>query len=304
VKLIRRCGEEAIRPLLRLWLWAAQNRPDGVLSGMDAEDIEIAAGWTGDAQALHVALLETCLIDATPEGFVLHGWSEHQGWACHAKERSERAKKAAAARWGDKKEAKKSKNDAQPSGEQCSEHAGSNAQALQDDDLSNAPSPNPSPNPSPKPKDSCSEPSSGSEPAAAEESPTEPQPVILLPTNKRGEEYPVTQDHVREWEELYPAVDVMQELRNMRGWLLHNKSRRKTASGMPRFINNWLTKEQNNARASPGPQGQAMRQQTSQVRSAMVGALKLMGGEDDEIPSNHNRDKNSMPIPIGSGVSR
>lgn len=68
--------------------------------------------------------------------------------------------------------------------------------------------------------------------------------VITLITNDKSE-YPVYQDQVDKWSGLYPAVDVAQELRNMKGWLDANPTRRKTKSGMLRFINNWLSKTQN-----------------------------------------------------------
>lgn len=80
-------------------------------------------------------------------------------------------------------------------------------------------------------KDSCSE-------QAAE------PPFITLPLNDKSE-YPVTNQSVREYKELYPAVNVEQELRNMRGWCLSNPTKRKTKSGIGRFINSWLSKEQN-----------------------------------------------------------
>ena len=83
----------------------------------------------------------------------------------------------------------------------------------------------------------------------AEQAPAQ-QPVITLPLND-GSEYPVTQEQVDEWEMLYPAVDVMQQLRCMRGWLNANKTRRKTRAGILRFINGWLAKEQDRGRASP-----------------------------------------------------
>ena len=73
--------------------------------------------------------------------------------------------------------------------------------------------------------------------------------VIALPTNT-GDEFPVTAEHVSEWAGLYPAVDVMQELRKMRGWLLSNPKKRKTAGGMLRFVNGWLAKEQNRGGAA------------------------------------------------------
>lgn len=75
-------------------------------------------------------------------------------------------------------------------------------------------------------------------------------PVITLQLNT-GEEYPVSQDSVNEWMELYPAVDIMQCLRNMKGWLLSNPAKRKTARGISRFITTWLQKEQDRG-GTPG----------------------------------------------------
>ena len=63
IKLIRRLGLEGARSLQILWLWATQNRSDGVLSGMDAEDIEIAAKWDGEPTALYRVLTELGFID-------------------------------------------------------------------------------------------------------------------------------------------------------------------------------------------------------------------------------------------------
>ena len=68
-------------------------------------------------------------------------------------------------------------------------------------------------------------------------------PVITMQLND-GSEYGVYQQDVQEWEKLYPAVDVMQQLRNMRGWLDSNPKRRKTKAGIRRFVVNWLSKAQ------------------------------------------------------------
>ena len=54
----------------------------------------------------------------------------------------------------------------------------------------------------------------------------------------------VTQTEYDRWCELYPAVDVMQQLRNMAGWLESNQKKRKTKNGIDRFINSWLAREQ------------------------------------------------------------
>jgi predicted phage replisome organizer len=74
---------------------------------------------------------------------------------------------------------------------------------------------------------------------------TEPLPphVITLTLNTK-EEYPIYQSDIDDWKDIYPNVDVLQELRKMKGWLNANPSRRKTKKGIARFINNWLAKEQ------------------------------------------------------------
>ena len=78
VKLTRRLGLEGVRSLQILWLWAAQNRPDGVLSGMDAEDIEIAAKWDGEATALCDTLEDLGWLDKKEDVYMLHDWDDGQ----------------------------------------------------------------------------------------------------------------------------------------------------------------------------------------------------------------------------------
>lgn len=73
--------------------------------------------------------------------------------------------------------------------------------------------------------------------------------VISLPLND-GNEFPVSASMVSEFSGLYPAVDILQELRNMRGWLLNNPKNRKTAGGIRRFINSWLSREQDKPRTA------------------------------------------------------
>jgi hypothetical protein len=68
--------------------------------------------------------------------------------------------------------------------------------------------------------------------------------VIELPLNKKGEYRKITQVDVDYFASLYLAVDVLQELRGMLGWLNANPERRKTAKGIDNFINRWLAKSQ------------------------------------------------------------
>lgn len=71
----------------------------------------------------------------------------------------------------------------------------------------------------------------------------EPEPIITLPLNT-GEEYPFYQKDIDFFQNLYPAVDVLQAMRGMVGWLTTNPGRRKTKRGIKRFVNSWLSKEQ------------------------------------------------------------
>jgi hypothetical protein len=66
--------------------------------------------------------------------------------------------------------------------------------------------------------------------------------------------FPIFDDDLGKWRDLYPAVNVEQELRNMVGWIDGNPTRRKTKSGIKKFINSWLSKEQDQGgrRQMPG----------------------------------------------------
>lgn len=71
--------------------------------------------------------------------------------------------------------------------------------------------------------------------------------VVRLPTNRfkaTSEEVPVSQTETDDYAKTFPAVDVPQQLREMRRWLVDHPDRRKTARGMANFINSWLSREQ------------------------------------------------------------
>lgn len=67
--------------------------------------------------------------------------------------------------------------------------------------------------------------------------------------------YSVPKTKVAKWSEAYPAVDVMSELKKMASWLDANPTRRKTRRGIDRFINAWLSREQDRGyKGTPGQQ--------------------------------------------------
>lgn len=82
------------------------------------------------------------------------------------------------------------------------------------------------------------------EPKKASEQNHETEPPIITLTLNTKEEYPIFQKDLCEWQELYPAVDIMQELRKMKGWCKDNPQKRKTKNGIRRFIGSWLSREQ------------------------------------------------------------
>ena len=75
-------------------------------------------------------------------------------------------------------------------------------------------------------------------------------PAITLPL-KGGGEYAVFPQQCQEWAGLYPAVNIPQQLRHMRGWLLANPARQKAKAGVQKFITGWLAREQNASAEEP-----------------------------------------------------
>lgn len=145
-KLIRRLGLEGVFCLQKIWVYAGQYRPDGILHGMTGEDIAVVVDWMEEPDALIGPLCEIGFIELSDKGvYLIHDWATHNPYAAHAKQRSEKARRAAQARWG--------------SATTCSEHATSIPLASS----SNAPSPTPSP--TPKDTDDSSK-SSGTRPKA------------------------------------------------------------------------------------------------------------------------------------------
>lgn len=72
------------------------------------------------------------------------------------------------------------------------------------------------------------------------------QAVIVLPCINNYN-HPVFQEDIDHYKELYPAVDILQELKKMLGWLESNSKNRKTQNGIKSFITRWLSKCQDKA---------------------------------------------------------
>lgn len=99
VKLIRRLQEAAAWAWVCLLLWVADNRPDGNLTGLSGEDLEIAAGWNGESGTLISTLVDVRFLDGEPGAYTVHDWAEHNPYVASRPQRIEASRLAGEARW-------------------------------------------------------------------------------------------------------------------------------------------------------------------------------------------------------------
>jgi hypothetical protein len=111
---------------------------------------------------------------------------------------------------------------------------------------------------------------------------------MLLPLNS-GEEFAITEEDFKLWKESYQAVDVMKELRAMVAWLHSNPTKKKTRSGVKRFVNSWLSRAQDSPKSAgmfsvqstrDGPTGTAVdASATIRERQEKLKAFKATNGK-------------------------
>jgi len=94
-------GDDAFWIPPRLWAYAAERQPDGDFSKYESEELAMLLECPKHATSIRQALLKAGFLD---EPGVVHDWSEHNGYH---QVYSERAKKAAEARWKKEKNQKK-----------------------------------------------------------------------------------------------------------------------------------------------------------------------------------------------------
>lgn len=96
-KLRRTLGTDAFWIPPRLWAYAAEHQPDGNMAAYSGEELAELLGCSKHANVMLEALKDCGFIE---ENGIIHDWQEHNGY--HQKY-SDRAKKAAAARWNKEK---------------------------------------------------------------------------------------------------------------------------------------------------------------------------------------------------------
>lgn len=150
-----------------------------------------------------------------------------------------------------------------------------------------------------------------------------PSPEFLrIPLNQG--EYAVRESEVSEWESLYPAVDVKQELREVLAWNKANPTKRKTKQGVAEHIRRWLSKAQDMGgnrgtskgnSSGDGTRGAAVgrvERGQSAFRAAAIASVEASGGfpagPDDSgvsesgAPPGHREDVPARSGDVSGGV--
>lgn len=88
LRLTQRLGEIAALYPLRLWTWAVEQSPDGSLRDIDAAELAIICGYSGDAPGLWAAMLECGFIEVERGKAQIRSWRDHQGKLIERAERN------------------------------------------------------------------------------------------------------------------------------------------------------------------------------------------------------------------------
>jgi hypothetical protein len=77
--------------------------------------------------------------------------------------------------------------------------------------------------------------------------------VLTFPTDGKTNEFHLRQQQVDAWAQVYTGLDVFFECQKAMTWVLANPERRKTATGMPSFLVNWLSNATNRPKPTKAP---------------------------------------------------
>lgn len=128
-------------------------------------------------------------------------------------------------------------------------------------------------------------------------------PVMVSLTLNDGTDYHVQKSQIDEWQTLFPKVDVLQEVKEMRSWLLSNQKERKTRNGILRFINGWLSKEQD--RNTPGTQRQQVQPMAPVSQKGMhKGAWNGVGKNPEDFLRERGQHNDQQQKPQGSNGNK
>lgn len=99
---------------------------------------------------------------------------------------------------------------------------------------------------------------------------SEPEADVEALILNDGSEWRPTETLFAEYVRLYQNVDVKQQFNVMRSWCLSNPNKRKTKRGITRFVNSWLTREQDKGYRRPADNGSYKQRQSESGYSQEV----------------------------------
>lgn len=97
-RLQKALGVKGVLGLIKLWCDAAVYNPKGDISDLTDDELEVISGYH-DGEKFRQTLLDIGFLRMEDGITVIHNWEKHNGWAYHAAERSELAKRKAKIKW-------------------------------------------------------------------------------------------------------------------------------------------------------------------------------------------------------------
>lgn len=123
-------------------------------------------------------------------------------------------------------------------------------------------------------------------------------------TNGAVKQWLLPYSKLDEWRLAFPGVNVEQEVNRARQWMIDNPDRRKTCSGMLKYLNTWLTKAQNDGRTAgngSGGGGQAIGKAEQRERRH-VEAFRQAFGDDGASAQTGASTGETVQRKIGGGT--
>jgi len=224
-----------------IWHFTAKFTPAGDIGSKSNQDIADGIFWNNDPNILINALIKSGFIDENPiHRLIIHGWSEH----------AEDSTQVYLARnteyFADgnlPKMNRLSKKEKETITKEYSERTEAHKSAQERTEAHKSAMPLPLPLPL-KEKDFCVE---ASKKEAINAGVILEFPVIPKQKTGKPEIWNLTQPLLDEFIASYPAIDALTQCKAAHAWIIANPKNRKTFSGMPRFLNGWLSRAQNSA---------------------------------------------------------
>ena len=210
-----------------IWMIGKQVHHDGGIGRMSNEDIAAHIEYDGDHDQLISALVDCGWLDLCPENrLVIHDWEQHR--PNFVKAIAARREKGQLPTLGSEPRVPNPGFPTQGSQQHnITQHSlSSNSSPLRGDESESALVGN--------------GPGGPSRPDAIDF-----VPLLTFPCRGKEKEWHLSQEFVGHMETAYPGLPIMPECKEALAWVVSNTERIKTANGMKRFLNAWLSKAAN-----------------------------------------------------------